>query len=289
MGARVLATVLAGRGGHRQALQALEILGLSDRPGADDRPGEDSAPPEDLRTRATILALQPSRARRREATAILDRLIDRGLSRPEDLALLARLHESDGDWPKARRLLQELLARREGDSEVLASYIRALLRHGQVDEASLALAKLEALAPKAPATVEIQARVFHAGRRDQQATELLERFASEDDARLEAVARLCEELGQQGAAERLFRLSMERHSSRRPESALVLAGFLGRRGSRRRGLRPARLPRAWNMLPAPQVSSAALAILYGSSNRDTPQFERLGRRLEKLLRDDPRR
>ena len=282
---RVLATVLAGQGGHRRALQALEVLGLSEHVEA-IAPSSDETTPEDLRARSRVLALQPSRARRREAIRILERLINRNLSQTDDLALLAQLLEADGDWPKSRQMHQQLLARRGSGPDAVASYIRALLRHGQPEEASISLARLEAMAPGSPTTVEIKARILHADGRDEQATEILSRFASEDDARLEGSARLCEELGQMAAAERLYRLSMDRQSTGRPSAALALAGFLGRRGRVDEAFDLLE-SRAWGTLPASQVSGVALMILYASPRREAPQFERLGRRLEKFPWDDP--
>ena len=281
---RVLASVLAARGGHRRTLQALEILGLSDA-GAGGT-GADTSSPEDMRARARILALQPIRVRRREAIALLERLSDRRLAKPEDILLLAQLDEADGDWPRARQRLLELAGERGANPESLAILIRALLRHGGIEEARGALTRLEKLVPDRPGVVELKARVLQAGGRGAEAAQMLTKFALADDARLEPVALLCEELGLHADAEALYRRAIDKTADRRPGIILSFAGFLGRRG---------RVPealdlidaRAWKALPAERVANASTTLLYNPGASTPALQDRVSRRLEGAARDHP--
>jgi len=281
---RVLASVLAAQGGHRRTLQALEILGLSE-PGAGG-PEADTAAPEDVRARARLLALQPSRVRRREAIALLERLAERRLAKPDDILLLAQLDEADGDWPRARQRLLGLVGDRAAGPETLAAFIRALLRHGGVDEARAALARLEKLVPDRPATVEIKARMLHAGGRDAEAARLLTAFALADDARLEPVALLCEELGLPADAETLYRRALDKTADRRPAVILAFARFLGRRGRVGEALDLIDA-RAWKALPAESVTGSSIALLYNAGASTSSLQERVSRRLEGVAKDHP--
>ena len=281
---RVLASVMAARGDHRRTLRALEILGLSGDAGSPGSMG-DRASPDDLRTKARILARQPTRTSRREAAGLLEGLIERRVARPDDLYLLAQLADADGDWPKARQRYLDVVNGPAG-AAYLAPYIRALLRHGQVDEAKLALVKLEAAAPKLPALVELKARVLRADRRGEEAAALLDRFAGEDEARVLPAARLSEEIGQAAEAEKLFRRAADKADPKRPEPVLALAGFLSRHG-RLADAVDLLEKRAWGTYPAPLVSNAALTILYAAGAGNSTLHERVARRIEEASGKDP--
>ncbi len=275
---RILALVMTGEG-HQKALKALEILGLAS--GAESESGDDV---QDQRTRARILAAQPDRARRREAIAILENLVGRKPVEPDDLYVLAMLHESDGDWAKARERLEELVALAGEAPAVLARVIRAMLRHNRNEEAAAYFVRLERLAAAAPATIELKARILAARGRGKEAADLLGKFAEGDDARLEPVARLLEELGQIGAAEVLYRRFAERTGSRQPQSVLSLARFLGRLGRIDEALDLAE--GAWASCPPEAVANTSVVILYeekGLSGRS----ERVARRLESEIRAHP--
>ena len=281
---RVLASVLAAQGGHRRTLQALEILGLSGKDAGG--PEADSAAPEDVHARARLLSLQPSRVRRREAIALLERLADRRLAKPEDILLLAQLDEADGDWPRARQRLLGLVGDRAAGPESLAAFIRAVLRHGGIAEAQATLARLEKLVPEQPATVELKARVLHAGGRDAEASSLLTKFADADDARLEPVALLCEELSLLPAAESLYRRSLDKTADRRPAVILGFARFLGRRGRVAEALDLID-SRAGKVLPAEKVTGAAIALLYNAGASTPSLQERVSHQLEGATKANP--
>ena len=164
------------------------------------------------------------------------------------MLLLAQLYEAGGEWPKARSRLQDLVQKNADNPGYLAAYVSALIRHKQLDEAKAALGKLEALASGKPAVLEIQARLLKARGEGEKAATLITEFALRDGTRVIPAARLCEELDQHDAAERLYRLALEKADARRPVEALVLASFLGRRGRAAEAM-DLLDRRAWGSLP----------------------------------------
>jgi tetratricopeptide (TPR) repeat protein len=281
---RMLATVTAATGGNpRQALKALEILGLAEG-GSQGRDLRLEAP-DDLRTKAKILAMQPGVARRREAITILESLLARKVGTAEDLFLLAQLFEGEGDWPKARERLLELLNVGGKNPNYLAHYVRALLRHDRAEEAKAYLAAIEQLAPGQAGTVEIKARVLAAQRKYAEVDALLTNLARADVTRLEPVALLLEELGRSDAAESLLREYVAKVGSGRPEAVLAFAGFLGRQGRTKEALEKLD-DQAWRTLPPGTIANATLSILFHSKS-DATHSERAAQRLEGAIRAHP--
>ena len=277
---RLLATVMAAGGDYQRSLKAVEILGLSD----DAAPGQARAEvsDEDLRTKAKVLALRPGRADRRKAISVLEGVIGREPATADDLFLLAQLYEADGDWSKSRERMLKLLSSQGKNPVLLAHYTRALLRHNRPDEARLWLAKLEEADPRSPATQEVKARVLHAQGRGAEAVTLLEAYARDHADQAAPIAQLLEDLDQFPAAEAMNRTLVAR--SKRPEAALVLAGFLGRRGRTREALDLC--DRAWDTCPPEAVANASITILYGAKN-DNDQHQRVGRRLDEAIGKHP--
>ncbi len=150
---------------------------------------------------------------------ILEELIKRKVNTADDMALLAQLLEQDGDWPRARERLQGLVTSQKTNPAFLTRYISALLRHDQIADAQLHLARLEQLAPDRPAIFEMKARILVAQKKPAEAVGLLEKFAQGNDARMEPVARLLEELGQWEPAEKLYRALNAKLQARSPEVA----------------------------------------------------------------------
>src|SRR5262249_45154096 len=130
---RVLALVQTIRGDYQELQKALALVGgLEDGRVAD--PEKETA--QDRRTQAQLLAIQRNRTDRRRALAILQNLVKQQEATLEDRFLLAQLHESLGDWPKAQQVMLVLLSQPRGDNpRYLAPYIRGLLRHELLNEA----------------------------------------------------------------------------------------------------------------------------------------------------------
>ena len=269
---RMLALITASRGGRQGTVKALEMIGKGQSP-------------SDIRTRARVLAALPSRARRKEAIALLEGLVSRRVSNADDLAVLAQLHEDDGDWSRARERHLELISLRGKDPIVLARFVVALLGHGQTDEAEAYLARVTPLAAGQPFLFELQARCLLARGKTTQAASVLTGFAQGDARRLEPIAMLLEQLGLADAAERMHRQFVATQAGQNPRAVLALAGFLGRQGRTKEaldGLEP-----AWATCPPEMVSSAGAIILFAAKVDDKEQFERIALRLEQAGHEHP--
>lgn len=281
---RTLALVMAAGGNRVEAVKAVEMFGA----GGPDAGPEVDASLDDLRTKAQVLAMQPNRMRRQEAIGVLDRIVAAGSPRPGDLFLLAQLHEANGDWDESRIAMRKLIEAHPGQAEYLAAYTRALLRHNELGEAQAYLERLEKAAPGQPGTLEVQARVLHARKKDPEAVKLLRDFAAanaQQPKALDEVARLLEELGQNDAAEEIYRELYRALNARSAEAVLPLAGFLGRRGRTAEALDLID-ERVWKMLPAEVASNASVVLLYGSKP-DDEQYERVGERLKQAIAEHP--
>jgi tetratricopeptide (TPR) repeat protein len=204
------------------------------------------------RSRAQAYAMQPFREQRLTAVQILQSLIDRKLATPSDHLLAAQLYEALGDLPKARARYTALLTLPGASTPtILGTAGRFLIRHGDLDGAALALAELKKQPVQTAATIELQARLFHAQNQTKEAVTLLEKTAEIDGISRAAVAGVLEELGQFEKAETQLR--------KRPEDVLTLAQFLIRRGDPSKAL--AECNDAWSRCPPVAVAETCLAAL----------------------------
>jgi tetratricopeptide (TPR) repeat protein len=145
---------------------------------------------------------------------------------PDEQFLLAQLYDAGGDWPQARDRLLQVLAADRANADRLAYYAGALLRHRDTGTARSAVEQLERLAPDAPATVEMKARLLRAKDKGEEAAALLTAYARKPGVTPGPVAVLLEELGQLPAAEELYRRGAA--GPDQPAGVLALAGYLGR-------------------------------------------------------------
>jgi tetratricopeptide (TPR) repeat protein len=269
---RQLALVLAGEGHYRQFQEALALVERNLR----DAKGMIT----DERVRARVLATQPSR--RREAIAVLKEIIARQ-PMPKDRFLLAQLLGAQGQWPEAREQLISLLASDRENPVYLAHYARGLLRRGEIHEVAHWLTRLESVQPKAWPTVEIKARLLHAQGKTVEASTILETFAQAQGADIVSrAAALLDELGQAGAAERMYRQALAR--SKQPESILGFIRFLGRQNRLTQALDEC--DRAWQTCPPEAVASVSVALL--AAAQATPElFQRVENRLQAAIRNHP--
>ncbi|HTU19783.1 MAG TPA: tetratricopeptide repeat protein [Gemmataceae bacterium] len=272
---RVLAVVKTLRGDYQESRMALELVGLLEEGNVvDPRDGQTA---QERRTQATLLAMQRSRGDRRRAIPILEDLIKRQEALPADRFLLAQLHEAMDDWPKARNEMLTLLSLPRGDApRHLAYYARLLLRHEQPKEAEVWLRKLEKQQGDPFVVTEILARIAKAQGKGEEAVRLLERYAAGKDANRAAVAALLEELKETAAAERMYRAYVDVMHSKRPESVLVLAQFLGRQ--QKIGEALDLCERAWKS--APLAATQVCLILLSQPSATPAHYQRVERWLE---------
>jgi tetratricopeptide (TPR) repeat protein len=99
-------------------------------------------------TRARVLATQPVREYRERAVELFESLDRDQALTPNDKLILALLHESGGQWPKAQEQLDYLVSQYPGAQQYLAQYVQLLLRHDDTRRAEVELKKLEELENK---------------------------------------------------------------------------------------------------------------------------------------------
>jgi len=201
---------------------------------------------------------------RREAIAILEKLPHQGSAgSPIGQYLLAQLVDRDGNWPRARALMTDLLSEQGKNPLFVAAFVRSLLRHKESDAAASWVAKLAELAPRAFETTELRARVLKERGKLPEAAALIKSYVQEKDARLDLAAVLLDQLGQADEAEALYRRVAA--TSKRPEAVLVLARQLSRRHqSEALNL----CEQAWKSCPAEQVALASVVVLRAGNAND---------------------
>src|SRR5262249_44377297 len=137
--------MLSAAGNYQDLLKAQALVDISDQEpasGARDRSlaATSREEIEDLRVQALVLGMQRSLRQQKKAVTLLEKVT---APTPDDRFLLARLYESIGDWPKARDQMARLVAAFPDRPELVQSYARSLLVHGQTDEAQPCVAAME--------------------------------------------------------------------------------------------------------------------------------------------------
>ena len=243
---------------------------------------------EKQRARAVLLAARGTRAESLQAIAILEGMAAKQPLRADDQFVLAQLHDAVGDWPKAHERLRGLLAAHGDNPLYLAHYAARLLRRKELDQAGVWLAKLDKVEPKSLRTLEIKALLLREqGKAAEAATLVWEHMRGQKPAQqagvLLRVAPLFETLGQTADAEKAYRQFAAR--SGRPEAALVLAEFLGRRKRSREALELCES--AWGRCRPEAVAAATLTVLQ-AAGPDARRYERLASRLHEAAQANPR-
>jgi tetratricopeptide (TPR) repeat protein len=197
---RNLAWVRAATGGQQGINEALALVGLRLDSAGKVVSAEGDLPPAQYRqeqqARARVLAVHNRRAFRRQAIAILEELNRQETLGPDDLYLLAQLHEADGNWMRARQEFRDLLAGQAEMPVFLAQFIQGLLRHGDLDEARTCLERLERLEqtrkvePGTFGSARLRAGYLQARGEGDKALELLRANVARKDARSEEVLLL---------------------------------------------------------------------------------------------------
>jgi tetratricopeptide (TPR) repeat protein len=279
---RALALTLAAGGNYRDFQEALALL--------DPKAAGPGGEVEEERTRAAVLATRP--ATRKEAIDILEKLSLRArhVPTPDERFLLVQLYEADGSWPKAHRLMEDLLNTQAENPLYLTYFIGGLLRHGDVEQAARWVGQLRQVDPDTFRTVSLQARVLAAQARKEadadranRAVALVKEYVGRREEDTARAAALLEELGQARAAEELFRRYAER--SKGPQGGLVLARHLGAHGKVGEAL--GLCEKAWQACPPELVAATTLGVL--QSRKASPaHFRQAERRLQAALGRAPK-
>jgi tetratricopeptide (TPR) repeat protein len=246
-----LALALAFLGNHKNYQEALRLVeeNLKDRGDTE----------ESRRISFLVMASHPTDpSRRREAIRLFESLSTKESRPGADMQfMLIRLYEADGDWSAAQSNLRILLAAHEKNSVYLAYYVRALLRHGLLDQAQSWLDKLVQVRPKAFETIELQARVLAARKKESEAAALLASYSKEKDAPLGLIALLLDDIGQHAAAGKMFRTLAA--TSKVPESVLPLARHLAQQKQTSAALEICAA--AWKTCKSEAVASTCVTVL----------------------------
>jgi tetratricopeptide (TPR) repeat protein len=252
---RQLAIALAGNGSYPKCVEALALL--------DANGPRYLATSQDERIRAMVLANLPGR--RQEAIQLLERQLRLSLGKgltPQEEFLLARLYEADGDWPRARAQLADLLEKDSGAQAHVSHYAQVLLEHGEVAAAAPWIEKLEAAEGKPSfGTVALRARLLYQQGRADEAVRRLRAYGQDQPDQVGAVAAVLEGIGRPAEAESAYREYATR--SREPEAVLLLARYLARQ--QRLGEALGLCERAWPIASAEDVGATCLAVLRAGS------------------------
>ncbi len=151
-----LARVRADQGGYQNLVEAVRLV--------DENLAAAPSSADNLRLKARFLAVYPQIAKRREAAAIFEKLVeDPRNAAADDRFRLAQLYLASGDWSKTREQMLALLAAQRKQPQYVAAYAQALLDHNEPD-AALWVDKLEQLDPDNPRTAQLRAEVqFRSG------------------------------------------------------------------------------------------------------------------------------
>jgi tetratricopeptide (TPR) repeat protein len=176
----------------------------------------------DLRTRAMIMAVQPSTKSWRDALAELSRLESLGMSDASDQLIAAQLEENLGLWSDAKRRLTSLADRtKNGNPRVLARIAKGMLDHDEPSsETELWLKRLERLAPNDGEALYLRARLLHRSN-PADAADFVAKKTVEKRFNDLAAGLMLVELGNDAAAEPYFKRAAGEPSASAPQQALA--------------------------------------------------------------------
>jgi cellulose synthase operon protein C len=231
-----LARVRGDQGGYPNLLEAIRLI---------DENLAAASLADDLRLKARLLSIHPQLARRREATAIFEKLVEDPRSAiPDDRFRLAQNYLAAGDWKRARPQFLAILTAQNRQPEYLTVFVQALLAQNQVNEATSWIERLEAIAPNALNTVRLRAELHFRKGDAKQAVATLTQFVEKAPAgsperafgTVAAAAALDAFASFPGVGRPMVALALEKAEEllRKfvkddPKQKLVLVDYLGRR------------------------------------------------------------
>ena len=229
---RARAEIIAAAGDYDHVIEATKLIELNAKDGV--------LPPQDTLTIINMLSKRSEPASRAKCIELLEQLQKQRPLLPREQLALGQLYERSGDWGRAKDLMVESLSRQGNDPATLAAFARALIAHGENDDAARWLDKLDSLLTNAPAHVieankptahELRALVLSKMGQPEQAVAVLEQLVPSPLPpnqlyRLEEVARMLEELEQYDAAKKL----LDEYVQQDPRGTIAMAAFVGRRG-----------------------------------------------------------
>ena len=284
----------ASRGRHEDVLKAIAMLR------GDAKSGQASV--DDLRAQVALLAGRGISRDRRLMLDILEQIEQQAELSPQEKFQMVALYEMSDQWPKAKKLLEELRTADEGNPQYLAAYIVGTSRNEPATESvakelrSL-LDQLESVEPKSLRTAVTRAEferhfgtIEKAGAVLASYVETFENGAgrggeSITDAECREIARAAnaaEEMGASDSALGLYRRLAE--ASPRPEDSLPLAMYLGRQARYQEALKLLETLSA-KLDPDAVAVTAVNIVSLGAPGRE--QIARAEQFVEQALREMP--
>lgn len=278
---RTLAQLTAESGGYRALEQAVALV-------EQNVGGDGKLSPEDVSLLVSMLANRPEPASWRRAAKLLETLaVAQPLSAGQRLQL-AQLRERAGRWEECRSDLVSLVAAPNTPPAIYALLVEKLIEHGELSSARTWLTKLRSLAPDAPMTLAMEAKLAMAEDDRPTAVAAARKLMPsgpvplEQVGQLRDVARLMEDLGFPKAADKI----LNEYAGRSVDGIVARAEFLGRQKRAAEALDL--LETAWARLPLERVLQAGLTVVRGKGDRPSPEMTaRLEEWFKKALREDP--
>jgi cellulose synthase operon protein C len=287
---RQLAIIFASRGGYGNLQEARKLI--------EQNLAEAKQSVADRRLKAGLDASDPTASRRDEAIHALETLMQEDSATPDDRFRLAQMYLAAGEWVKASGHFRNLVSSYGNEPQFLATYISALLQHGESSSAEAYLDRLEKVLPNHAVTVSLQAEWLMAKNEPDKAFALLAKFIDSPDARppdrkvrVRLVAEKCEQLGerltkpeQKAVAERFKRQAeslLRAFVDQNPGQDWVLVAFLARQGQLEEALNL--LERAWDGTN-PVMLSQMYSLFLKQGKIDKEQLQRLDRILQTAMK-----
>lgn len=229
---RFKAQIIASPGDYEHVVAATKLIEENTRDGV--------LGPEDTQAIVLMLAIRQEPDSRVKAMQLLESLQERRPLQPREQSVLGQLYDRAGKWDKSRDLMLSAVTRRSDDLDILFPFAQMLIRHGEFDDATRWVDRLDELvaAAKVPVSNSIKqsisvlrARILVQNGQKEQAANVLEnllpRPLPQSQLRLLGdVAKLMEELELHDAAEKL----LAEYVSQEPRGMAAMAAFTSRRG-----------------------------------------------------------
>jgi tetratricopeptide (TPR) repeat protein len=258
---RKLAELTAERGTYPQLLEALALI--DGNLGADGRLAN-----EDAAAKIALLANRPEPVSWQEAVAVLERLRDQQPLTTAQRLTLAGLLDKVGRWEESRQELMAIVSAPKTPPAFIAMLADKLITHDELDNARAWVKRLQDVAPQAPVTVALEARLAVAEKDRTRAADLARRLMPAGDvptdqtAQLAALAQLLEDLEFPKAADKV----LAQYAASSPDGVIARAQFLGRQGRTDEALDI--LEKSWDALSLERLVTVAVDALRWNPKAD---------------------
>jgi len=278
-GRRKLARLVADRGTYKDLEEAVALIQKNALSNGD-------LTSEDAQLEISLLVDRAEPVSWSRAIDVIERLaVQQPLSTGQRLTL-AGLLEKVGRWDDARAELMSIVSMPNAPPAVLGMLVEKLLDHDELENARSWHARLASLAPTAPVTMALEARLAVASGDRSAAAEAARKLmpkeivTADQAPQLAAVARLMEDLEFSKAADQV----LAKLVSVSVDGVIPRAEFLGRQGRTKEALDL--LDEHWDDLPLERLLSTGMSVTR-SAEKAGAAGSRLDEWIVKAKRIDP--